>query len=275
MALPNQVDISLAAISEDPLGCKGNEFGQNRPELKHRHRQYLQIADVVGFSSRGSADRLKIGNVERDLHIWLVRHRSSLMLKRVGDIVGASLALLLLAPLLSLVAIIVRLSTPGPVIFSQVRHGLHGRPFRVYKFRTLFADRCDASGVAQTLPDDSRVTPIGRLLRRTNVDELPQLWNVLKGDMSLVGPRPHPVGMLAAGMPYEDLVRVYPLRTMVKPGITGFAQLSGYRGPTRDARAARMRVVCDLVYIANFSILFDLKIIVFTVWRELCGGTGS
>lgn len=267
--------MSLPAITEDPLASKGNEFVQRRTYLKRRNRQSMEIADVVRFSSHGNADHTKIGNVERDLHLWLVRHRRSLMLKRVVDIVGASLALLILAPLLSMVAVIVRLSTPGPVIFSQLRHGLHGRPFRVYKFRTLYADRCDTSGVAQIMPDDSRVTPIGRLLRRTNIDELPQLWNVLKGDMSLVGPRPHVIGMRAGGMRYEHLVLAYPMRHLVKPGITGLAQLRGFRGPTRNGTTARMRILCDLQYIHRYSNLLDLKIMILTLWQELRGGTGG
>ncbi|MCB1498887.1 MAG: sugar transferase [Bauldia sp.] len=191
------------------------------------------------------------------------------------DIVGAALALFVLFPLLSIAAVAVRLTTPGPIVYSQLRIGLHGRPFRIYKFRTLYADRCDESGLIQAVPGDDRITPVGRLLRRTNIDELPQLWNVLKGDMSLVGPRPHAIGMHAGGMVYEDLVLAYPLRHLVRPGITGLAQLHGYRGPTMDPIRARMRIVCDLEYIRRFSIFLDLKIIVLTVWRELRGGTGG
>jgi lipopolysaccharide/colanic/teichoic acid biosynthesis glycosyltransferase len=161
------------------------------------------------------------------------------------------------------------------VIYSQLRYGLNGKPFRVYKFRTLYADRCDPSGVVQAVPGDQRITPVGRLIRRTNIDELPQLWNVLTGHMSLVGPRPHPIGLRAGGVKYEELVLAYPLRTMVKPGITGLAQLRGYRGPTSERIPARMRIVCDLAYIANFSLLHDVKIMLFTVLRELRGGTGG
>jgi lipopolysaccharide/colanic/teichoic acid biosynthesis glycosyltransferase len=148
-------------------------------------------------------------------------------------------------------------------------------PFRVYKFRTLYADRCDESGVHQAMPGDRRITPLGRLLRRTNIDELPQLLNVLKGDMSLVGPRPHAIGMYAGGTRYEHLVLVYPMRTLVKPGITGLAQLRGFRGPTRDRTSARMRIVCDLQYVAEYSNMLDLKILLLTILQEMRGGTGG
>jgi len=143
------------------------------------------------------------------------------------------------------------------------------------EFRTFRADRCDDSGTRQAIPGDQRITPVGHLFRRTNIDELPQLWNLLKGDMSLVGPRPHAIGMHAGGMKYEHLVLAYPMRTLVKPGITGLAQLRGFRGPTWNRCDARMRIVCDLQYVAERSNLLDVKIMVMTVVQELRGGTGG
>ncbi len=119
------------------------------------------------------------------------------------------------------------------------------------------------------------MTPLGRILRRTNVDELPQLWNVLIGNMSLVGPRPHAVGMQAGGMDYEELIPAYHLRHVVKPGITGLAQARGYRGSTKQRVAARGRIVCDLEYIRRFSVLLDIRIILWTLLQELHCGTGS
>jgi len=247
--------------------------------LVRGRRQVLRIADVVGLSMRelrrGAVDFPKINNVERMLRARQERHPVGAAAKRAMDIVGSAFALFLLLPLLTLTALGVWLSTPGPAFYSQMRRGLNGRLFRVYKFRTFYHDRCDESGVVQTVPGDLRITPIGRFIRRTNIDELPQLWNVFKGDMSLVGPRPHVPGMKAGGLAYEDLVLVYPLRAMVKPGITGLAQVRGYRGPTKDRRSARMRIVCDLTYIAKASPLLDLKIMVLTFVRELRGGTGS
>lgn len=194
--------------------------------------------------------------------------------KRALDIIIAASILLALAPVLLLIALLIRLDSPGPALFTQVRWGQNCRRIRIYKFRSMRADAGDASGVAQTVENDPRLTRIGAFIRKTNIDELPQLLNVLWGDMSLVGPRCHAIGMLAAGVRYEDLVPHYHERHAVKPGLTGLAQMRGLRGPTDRPGKARARIASDLYYIENFSIRLDLWIMFGTVMSELKGGKG-
>ena len=193
----------------------------------------------------------------------------NLAAKRVMDVVGSGLALVFLMPVLVLAAIAIKLESKGPVFFVQERWGKGGRRFQVLKFRSMHVHACDPSGIAQTVQGDARVTRVGAILRRTNVDELPQLINVLKGDMSLVGPRCHVVGMQAAGMDYEDLVPQYHLRHVMRPGITGLAQMRGLRGPTHDASPAIRRVRSDLEYIVRFNVLLDVVIVFKTLWNEI------
>lgn len=202
---------------------------------------------------------------------WRPAH---LVAKRLVDVVGAAFGLLLLSPLLIAVAAIIKLTSVGPVFFRQERTGLGNKPFQILKFRSMYTDRCDLSGVAQTVADDPRITPIGRIIRKTNIDELPQLINVLLGDMSLVGPRPHVPGMLAAGVRYEELVIGYERRHAMRPGITGLAQANGLRGPTTEVEPSVMRVVRDIEYIRNFSIWLDIRILFRTVINEILRGKG-
>jgi lipopolysaccharide/colanic/teichoic acid biosynthesis glycosyltransferase len=194
--------------------------------------------------------------------------------KRMIDIAVSGLALVVLLPFFAAIAAMIVYENRGPVFFSQVRWGRGGSLIRIYKFRSMRSDMCDVTGVAQTTENDPRVTRIGAFLRRTNLDELPQLINILKGDMSLVGPRCHVPGMLAAGRLYEDLVEEYHLRHLVRPGLTGLAQVNGFRGPTDREDAARGRISCDIDYIRNFSVVSDIRILVRTMINEIRGGTG-
>lgn len=200
--------------------------------------------------------------------------RFRLAVKRGLDISVATLALLIFLPLLLFIGILVRMTSRGPALFTQTRWGRGGSKIKVYKFRTMYQDLGDETGVAQTSMNDPRITALGAVLRRTNLDELPQLLNVIKGDMSLVGPRPHAIGMLAAGVPYEQLVPDYHRRHAMRPGITGLAQMRGLRGPTVLASKARARIAADLFYVDNFSLMLDIKIILGTLRSEVIGGSG-
>ena len=183
------------------------------------------------------------------------------VLKQVFDFTFALVALLLLSPLLLLIAIAIKLDSPGPVLFRQVRYGLDGQPFHVLKFRTM---QCDAPGAdaQQATRDDPRVTRVGRFLRRRSLDELPQFWNVLRGDMSVVGPRPHTVAHTEY---YRRAVKRYMVRHKVKPGITGWAQVHGLRGETAQVERMAERVRHDIDYVRHWSPLLDLEIIARTV----------
>jgi lipopolysaccharide/colanic/teichoic acid biosynthesis glycosyltransferase len=161
------------------------------------------------------------------------------------------------------------------VLFTQPRYGFRNKRFRIYKFRTMYTHLSDRSGTQQTVRRDPRVTAVGRLLRRTSLDELPQLLNVLKGEMSLVGPRPHVPGMLAGGMLYEQLVPYYFQRHTVRPGITGLAQVSGFRGETTQPGDAIARIDCDLDYIEGWSPWIDIKILAKTCKREFLLGKAA
>lgn len=172
------------------------------------------------------------------------------------------------------IALAIKATSPGPVFFRQKRYGYHNRRFWIFKFRTMYVHLGDQRGVRQTTDGDPRVTPVGRLLRKTSLDELPQLFNVLRGDMSLVGPRPHVPGMLAGGLLYEELVPYYFQRHNMKPGITGLAQVSGYRGSTTQPLSAIERLDRDLRYIETWSLWLDFKIIARTLIREFLAGSG-
>jgi Undecaprenyl-phosphate glucose phosphotransferase len=184
--------------------------------------------------------------------------------KRVFDLIIAGVALTVLTPVLTLIALLIRLDSPGPVFFRQRRYGFNQQMFRIIKFRTM-TTLDDGDIVRQACHNDHRITRIGRWLRRWNIDELPQLINVLRGDMSLVGPRPH---ALSHDREYEQRVALYARRHNVKPGITGWAQVNGLRGEIDTDDKLRRRIDYDLYYIDNWSLLFDLKILLYTVFSR-------
>ncbi|SFL36204.1 undecaprenyl-phosphate glucose phosphotransferase [Methylorubrum salsuginis] len=172
--------------------------------------------------------------------------------------------LLALSPVMLGVALAVRLTSPGPVLFRQKRYGFNNELIEVFKFRSMYVDQCDAGAARLVTKTDSRVTPVGRFIRKTSLDELPQLFNVIRGDLSLVGPRPHALQAKAANTLYDQVVDGYFARHKVKPGITGWAQINGWRGETDTSEKLQRRVEHDLHYIENWSILFDLKILATT-----------
>ncbi len=186
------------------------------------------------------------------------------LLKRIEDIVLAGLILLAVAPAMLVIATLIKMESPGPVLFSQRRIGFHDQVFRVWKFRTMYVDLTDEAGAAQTTRHDPRVTRLGRLLRRTSLDEMPQFFNVVLGDMSIVGPRPHAVGMTVAGQPMHELVEAYSARHRIKPGITGWAQVNGCRGEINSEQKLSRRLTLDCHYIANWSLALDVYVIART-----------
>lgn len=188
-------------------------------------------------------------------------------IKRIEDVVVASLSLFLLSPLMILTAIAIKLDSRGPVLFRQTRAGFNGQTIEIWKFRSMYVEATDAHASRQTSKRDPRVTRVGRFIRRTSIDELPQLWNVLEGKMSVVGPRPHALATCAEGKALDSLVEEYVSRHRVKPGITGWAQVNGARGELCSREQVKKRVDYDLHYIENWSLLVDFKIILMTAVR--------
>lgn len=180
--------------------------------------------------------------------------------KRLVDIMGAAVGLVLVSPIMLITAIAVKLSSPGPVIFKQERIGLHNKPFQMYKFRTMELQKESAEKKAWTVKDDPRVTKVGKFLRRTSLDEFPQLYNILRGDMSLVGPRPERPLFVEK---FKEEIPRYMIKHQVRPGLTGWAQINGYRGDT----SIRKRIDYDIFYIENWTMGFDIKILFLTIFK--------
>jgi len=211
---------------------------------------------VHGTSYIGPVPMLAIA--DRPLSHW------SALAKWIEDKVLSAVLLMFLSPLMAVTALLIKLESRGPIFFIQERFGFNNDVIKVFKFRTMYADRCDRSGARRTVKNDPRVTRIGRVLRSFSLDELPQLINVLRGDMSLVGPRAHAVLMKAGDRLYCDAVEQYLHRHRVKPGITGWAQVNGLRGEVDSLEKARARVSLDIYYIDHWSLWLDLKILLKT-----------
>ena len=290
-------DIRIAAAAALPIldpKSAGSEGGSHQDSLKAAvaSARALHIDDVVIFTDWSRASEIQaIVKAFHDLPVGIHVGASNVIgpftdarisrfaampavsltapplgmlqmfLKRALDVAASALALLLLAPVFVIVAALIRATSPGPVFFRQRRRGYNHREFRIWKFRTM-TTMDDGNRIEQATKNDARVTWIGRTLRRTSIDELPQLFNVLSGEMSLVGPRPHAV---AHDELFEQRIAAYARRLNVRPGITGWAQVNGCRGATATDEAMRRRVDHDLYYIDNWSIALDLYIIAKTV----------
>lgn len=216
--------------------------------LNHVQQRVSEIAEV---SMRDVTGNPKSG-----------RHTA---IKRLSDIAISATVLVLGSPVLLLIAALIRLDSKGPILFKQKRHGFNNRVFDIYKFRSMRNEDADLKAARQTTKDDPRVTKIGRFIRKTSIDELPQLLNVLKGEMSLVGPRPHATGMQTEGKTSIDLVAEYAHRHKVKPGMTGWAQINGSRGPLNNRQDIAERVRLDVEYIERSNVFFDLYIMFMTL----------
>ncbi len=213
--------------------------------------------DLCSYRARRPSPPLKL--LHRPLDGWRG------LAKRAEDILLSVGALAVAAVPMLLIAVAVRLDSPGPVLFRQRRTGFNNRDFYVLKFRTMYTDKTDQEARVQVSEGDPRVTPVGAILRRTSLDELPQLLNVLWGEMSFVGPRPHAPGTRAAGRPFEEVAERYAARHRVKPGLTGLAQVRGWRGPTETEEKLLRRVEADLEYIETWSLWLDALIILRTL----------
>lgn len=261
-----------AIVIAMPLNAS-ERIAEVRAQLAGLCSDIYLTTDVAGLSYSG-AQFTTLGNspvvavASRPLKDWQAFKKAAL------DRVMSALLLSTALPLMTIIAVLVKLDSPGPVLFRQAREGLNGRPFTMFKFRTMRHDRGTDQSV-QATRGDPRVTRIGNILRRTSLDELPQLLNVLRGEMSLVGPRPHLATTRIGSRMFPEIVPGYQARHRMKPGLTGWAQVQGFRGETKTERDLAERVRHDLFYIENWSLAFDLRIIVRTILREIISSSGK
>ncbi|MBU2582989.1 MAG: undecaprenyl-phosphate glucose phosphotransferase [Alphaproteobacteria bacterium] len=253
VALPLSAEKRIAELVEElsqlPVEIK---LPARLSELHFAPRTYTRVGTVA-----------MIDLVDKPLEAW------GGIAKWLFDKIIATIALILLAPVMAGVAIAVKLDSRGPVLFRQKRYGYNNELVEVFKFRSMYTDMCDAAAAKLVTKGDPRVTPVGRFIRKTSLDELPQLFNVLIGDLSLVGPRPHALQAKAGSDLYDDVVTSYFARHKVKPGITGWAQINGWRGETDTHEKIQKRVEHDIYYIENWSIMLDLYILVKTPFALL------
>lgn len=245
-----------------PLSAE-DQLRQVMHELRHSTIDIRMIPDPFDHQLLNSSTENVVGLPVLNLSYSPISGANRFA-KDLLDRVMALGILVLILPLMLLIALAIKLESRGPVIFRQLRHGRDGRPFMVYKFRTMRREAANVSAARQATRNDPRITALGRLLRRTSLDELPQFFNVLQGNMSVVGPRPHPVELNEL---YREQIERYMWRHKVKPGITGWAQINGFRGETDTLDKMRKRIEFDLYYLDHWSLWLDIKIILMTVVR--------
>ena len=253
----DEVIIALPLDAEERLKALFQKLKGIATDLRLSIEPIAERFDIRGMSYVGTVPVLDIA--DRPLKHWRA------VGKWIEDKVLGALLVIFLTPLMAVTALLIKLDSRGPVFFVQERFGFNNDVIRVLKFRTMYVHRGDQSGAQRTVQNDPRITRVGRVLRALSIDELPQLINVLRGDMSLVGPRPHAIAMKAGGRLYGEAVEQYLHRHRVKPGITGWAQVSGLRGEVDTLEKARARVAHDLHYIEHWSLWLDLKIFLKTV----------
>ncbi len=261
-----EIDLVVIAM---PLSAEDRVMQFTR-QLRSLPVDIRLLSDAVGFNLANRsvsywAGIPAINIADKPMTGW------NFVFKRANDMLLSALGLLVLALPLAIVALLIKLDSPGPVFFRQSRHGFNHNLFGIYKFRTMRQEATDHTASRLVTKDDERVTKLGRFLRRTSIDELPQLWNVLKGDMSLVGPRPHALSAKAEDQLYDVAVAEYAERHRVKPGITDWAQVNGWRGETDTLEKIQKRVEHDLYYIDHWSPLLDYWILALTVVKILGG----
>lgn len=258
----DRVIIALPQIAEQrvrELGRKFEDLSVHVHIVTHLSTDYVGVSRPHRVSQLGPVGLMAI-NTKRHSG-W------SPIVKRIEDLVIGSIAVVVIAPLVPLIALAIKLESPGPVLFRQRRRGRHGHVFEVLKFRTMRVME-DGAEVRQVTSNDARVTWVGHVLRRTSLDELPQIWNVLKGDMSLVGPRPH---AMVHDETWGQMLETYANRHQMKPGVTGLAQVRGFRGEAKCPEDIEARVNSDLAYIRGWSLWLDLEILFKTVWAVVRG----
>ncbi|HZU90372.1 MAG TPA: undecaprenyl-phosphate glucose phosphotransferase [Stellaceae bacterium] len=253
----DQAIVALPLEEERQLNAVFDRLQEVAIDLRLSVEPLAEKFQIRGLGTIAGVPVFEIAN--RPLKPWQAA------VKRTEDIVLAALLLILFGPLMGLAALLIKLDSPGPVFFVQRRFGFNNNPISVLKFRTMFNDRSDPSGERRTVQNDPRITRIGRILRWLSIDELPQLINILRGEMSLVGPRAHAIAMKAGDRLYCEAVERYLHRHRVRPGITGWAQVNGLRGEVDTLRKAHARVAHDLYYIEHWSLWLDFKILLKTV----------